>query len=169
MLNRAARWGFAILTGSLVALPAAAQSVRLIGDYRDWSAYSATEGAGAICFAMSMPKETSPTPEGFTQAYLYLTNRPSEGVASEFNLVSGFPFQPSAPATITVGGQVFDLFTENDAAWLMDPGASDKLAGAIRAGSTLTIDGVSAAGVAITQIFSLSGATAASRAIEGGC
>ena len=169
MLNRAARWGFAVLLSALCALPAAAQSVRLIGDFRDWSAYSATEGTGGICFAMSLPKEVTPTPEGFTQAYLYLTNRPSEGVASEFNLVSGFPFSPNAPATISVGGQVFDLFTENDAAWLMDPAMSDNLAGAIRAGSTLTIDGVSAAGVAITQIFSLSGATAASRAIEGGC
>lgn len=169
MLDRAARWGLAIVFVALGALPAAAQSVRLIGDYRDWSAYSATEGAGAICFAMSLPKEVTPTPEGFTQAYLYLTNRPAEGVASEFNLVAGFPFQPGATATATVGGQVFDLFTENDAAWLMDPTKSASLASAIRAGSTLTVDGVSAAGVAVTAIFSLSGATAASRAIEGGC
>jgi hypothetical protein len=105
----------------------------------------------------------------FTQAYLYLTNRPSEGVSSEFNLVAGFPFQAGAAATVSVGGQVFDLFTENDSAWLMDPARSSNLAGAIRAGSSLTVDGVSAAGVAVTQIFSLSGATAAQRAIEGGC
>ncbi len=51
MLNRAARWGLAIFIGTFGALPVAAQSVRLIGDYRDWSAYSATEGTGAICFA----------------------------------------------------------------------------------------------------------------------
>jgi hypothetical protein len=169
MLNRAARWGLATFLATLGAMPVAAQSVRLIGDYRDWSAYSATEGTGAICFALSIPKEVTPTPEGFTQAYLYLTNRPSEGVASEFNLVAGFPFQPGAAATVTVGGQVFDLFTENDSAWLMDPAKGSGLAGAIRAGSTLTVDGVSAAGVAVTQIFSLSGATAAQRAIEGGC
>ncbi|HQZ13278.1 MAG TPA: invasion associated locus B family protein [Devosia sp.] len=169
MHKRAAHWGFAVLFATLGALPAAAQSVRLIGEYRDWSAYSATEGAGALCFAMSLPKEVTPTPEGFTQAYLYLTNRPSEGVASEFNLVAGFPFQAGAPATVTVGGQVFQLFTESDSAWLLDPATSSGLASAIRAGSTLTVDGVSAAGVAVTQIFSLSGATAAQRAIEGGC
>jgi hypothetical protein len=169
MLNRAARWGLAISAAALAAMPATAQSVRLIGDYRDWSAYSATEGTGAVCFALTMPKEVSPTPEGATQAYLYLTNRPSEGVSSEFNLVAGFPFQAGAAATVSVGGQVFDLFTENDSAWLMDPARSSNLAGAIRAGSSLTVDGVSAAGVAVTQIFSLSGATAAQRAIEGGC
>ena len=143
-----------------------AQSVRLIGDYRDWSAYSASEGAGALCFAMSKPTEVTPTPDGYTAAYLYLTNRPGEGVSNEFNLVAGFNFAPDQPATLSVGGQTFELFTENDAAWLLDPGLGDSLAGAMRAGSTLTIDGTSDRGIRVTQIFSLSGATAASRAIE---
>src|SRR5262245_39031819 len=105
-----------ILTGT-----AAAQSVRLIGDYRDWSAYSASEGAGALCFAMSKPKEVAPTPDGYTDAYLYLTNRPAEGVQYEFNLVAGYAFAPDSEATVTVGGQAFELFTENDSAWLLDP------------------------------------------------
>jgi hypothetical protein len=145
---------------------AAAQSVRLIGDYRDWSAYSASEGAGALCFAMSKPKEVTPTPDGYTEAYLYLTNRPGEGISNEFNLVAGFAFAPDSQATVSVGGQTFELFTENDAAWLLDPALGDSLAGAIRAGSTLTIDGTSDRGIKVTQVFSLSGATAASRAIE---
>jgi hypothetical protein len=153
-----------ILTGT-----AAAQSVRLIGDYRDWSAYSASEGAGALCFAMSKPKEVAPTPDGYSEAYLYLTNRPAEGVQYEFNLVAGYAFAPDSEATVTVGGQAFELFTENDSAWLLDPSQADNLAGAIRAGSTLVIDGTSDKGIKITQTFSLSGATAASRAIEGGC
>ena len=89
-----------------------AQSVRLIGDYRDWSAYSASEGAGALCFAMSKPTEVTPTPDGYTAAYLYLTNRPGEGVSNEFNLVAGFNFAPDQPATLSVGGQTFELFTE---------------------------------------------------------
>jgi hypothetical protein len=73
-----------------------AQSVRLIGDYRDWSAYSASEGAGALCFVLSKPKEVTPLPDGFTEAYLYLTNRPAEGLRSEFSLVAGFNFAPTA-------------------------------------------------------------------------
>ena len=150
----------------LLASAAAAQSVRLIGDFRDWSAYSAQEGAGALCFALSKPTETTPVPDGFTEAYVYLTNRPGEGIRNEFNLVAGFNFAPDQPATLSVGGQTFELFTENDAAWLLDPALGDSLAGAMRAGSTLTIDGTSDRGIRVTQVFSLSGATAASRAIE---
>jgi hypothetical protein len=156
----------ALIVALLSASQAEAQAVRLIGDYRDWSAYSASEGAGALCFALSRPTQTTPTPDGFTEAYLYLTNRPAEGIRTEFNLVAGFAFAADQPATASVGGQSFELFTESDAAWLLDPALGDTLAGAIRAGSTLVIDGTTARGIKVTQVFSLSGATAASRAIE---
>ena len=158
-----------VILSLLAATAAQAQSVRLIGDFRDWSAYSAQEGAGALCFALSKPTQVNPLPDGFTEAYLYLTNRPAEGIRNEFNLVAGYAFAPDQPAAVTVGGQSFELFTENDAAWLLDPSMGDSLASAIRAGSSLVVDGTSQGGVKVQQVFSLSGATAASRAIEGGC
>ena len=46
-----------LLTGA-----ASAQSVTLIGAFKDWSAYSASDGAGAVCFAMSKPTDVSPFP-----------------------------------------------------------------------------------------------------------
>ena len=64
----------------LSAGTASAQSVTLIGTFKDWAAYSASEGAGAVCFAMSKPSDVSPSPDVYTQAYLYLTHRPSENV-----------------------------------------------------------------------------------------
>ena len=72
------------------------------------------------------------------------------------------------PATLTVSGKSFALFTQRDAAWLLDSTQNDDLAGALRAGSTVTIEGTSEKGILVTETFSLSGATAASRAI-GGC
>ena len=155
-----------VLAALALCIPhAAAQSVRALGDFRDWSAYSASEGTGAVCFALSKPKEVVPTPDGFTEAYLYLTNRPAEAVRNEINLVAGFAFAPDTPATLTISGQSFDLFTEGDAAWLLDPSRNEDLAGVIRAGSLLTIEGTSDKGIRVVETFSLSGATAASRAI----
>ena len=153
---------------ALCATPAAAQSVQALGEFRDWNAYSAADGTGQVCFAMSKPTDVSPAVDGYTQAYLYLTNRPSEGVSNEVNLVAGFNFAPDQPATLTVGGKSFDLFTQKDAAWLLDASQNDNLAGALRAGSTVTIEGTTEKGILVTETFSLSGATAASRAI-GGC
>jgi hypothetical protein len=149
--------------------PSLAQSVTLLGEFRSWGAYAASESTGPVCFAMSKSTSVDPMPDGFTSAYLYLTHRPSVSVRNEMNVVSGYMFAPDTPATATVGGQTFELFTERDAAWLLDPSQNDNLAGALRAGSSVVIEGTSDKGIKITETFSLSGATAASRAIEGNC
>jgi len=165
MLARIALFSIAL---SLTAGAASAQSVQSLGDFRDWAAYSASEGAGVVCFAMSKPTDVQPPVDGYTQAYLYMTHRPAENVLNEINLVAGFDFAPDQPATLSVGGQTFDLFTQKDAAWLLDASRNDDLAGAIRAGSSLVVKGTTDKGILVTETFSLSGATAASRAI-GGC
>ena len=155
----------AVTATVVMAGSAAAQNVRLLGDYRDWSSYAAADGTGPVCFAMTKPKKVSPEPDGYTAGSLYITNRPGENIANEFNLVAGFTFAPDSTATVNVSGQVFNLFTQNDAAWLDDAGQSATLASAIRAGSSMVVEGTSAAGIKIVETFSLSGATAASQAM----
>ncbi|MDB5540447.1 MAG: hypothetical protein JWQ89_2174 [Devosia sp.] len=166
-MNFRAFAAIAIIAVPLLGGPAMAQSVKLLGEYRDWTAYTATESTGPVCFALSKPTEVTPSPDDFTEAWLYLTNRPSESVRNELNLVAGFTFAPDTTATATVSGQSFELFTDKDAAWLQDPAQNDNLAGALRAGSSITIEGTSDKGIRISETFSLSGATGASRAIEG--
>lgn len=149
--------------------PAAAQSARVLGDFRDWSSYAADDGSGTICFAMTKPKSSDPAAEVTGEAYVYITDRPAEDVASEFNVVAGYTFQTGSFARVSVSGQDFTLFTQGDAAWLDDPTQSAALAAAIRGGSTMTISGTSAAGSTVTQSYSLSGATAAQQAVGAEC
>ena len=80
------RAALGIAIASVLCGPAQAQSVKLIGEFRSWSAYSASEQTGPVCFAMTRPTEISPQPDGFTEAYLYLTHRPALGVRNELNL-----------------------------------------------------------------------------------
>ncbi len=150
-------------------LPAQAQSARVLGDFRDWSSYSADDGMGKICFAMSRPKTTQPTPAGYGDAYIYVTTRPGEDVVNEFNVVAGYTFQTGSLAVVSVGSQSFNLFTQGDAAWLDDASQSANLASAIRAGSTVTVQGTAADGTSVVQSYSLSGATAAQQAVGAEC
>jgi hypothetical protein len=159
----------ALCASLILTASASAQQVRLLGEHRAWSSYAANGATGAVCFAMTKPERVTPTPDGYSQAYIYITNRPAENVTTEFNLVAGFAFQPDSKATVDVSGQVFNLFTQNDAAWLDDAGQSAELASAIRAGSSMTVEGTTAAGIKVTQNYSLSGATAAQQAIQSGC
>jgi hypothetical protein len=159
----------ALLATVILPTAASAQQVRLLGEHRAWSSYAATDTAGPVCFAMTKPESVAPTPDGYSQAYIYITNRPAESVTTEFNLVAGYAFQPDSRATVSVGGQVFNLFTQNDAAWLDDASQSATLASAIRAGSSMVVEGTTAAGIKVTQNYSLSGATAAQQSIGSGC
>ncbi len=147
-----------------------AEAVRLLGDFRDWSAYASADGpTGAVCFSLTKAKSVDPMPDGYTVGHLYITHRPTESIKNEFNLVAGFAFAPDSTATVSVDGKTFTLFTQNDAAWLDDAAQSDNLASAIRAGSSMTIEGTSSTGVKVIETFSLSGATAASQAIGAEC
>lgn len=160
----------AVLLALASVVPALAQSsARVLGDFRDWSSYAADDGSGTICFAMTRPKSTEPAPANLGDAYLYVTDRPGEDVAGEFNVVAGYTFQTGSMATASVGGQDFPLFTQGDAAWLDDAGQAANLAAAIRAGSTITITGTAADGSSVTQSYSLSGATAAQQAVGAEC
>lgn len=166
MLQKTFVIAFVLVAG---ALPAAAQSARVLGDFRDWSSYAADDGSGTICFAMSRPKSTEPAPADLGDAYLYVSDRPGEDVAGEFNVVAGYTFQTGSVATVSISGQDFALFTQGDAAWLDDAGQSANLTAAIRAGSTLVVTGTAADGTSFTQTYSLSGATAAQQAVGAEC
>jgi hypothetical protein len=171
--GRMSRLGLSVVVAAtlaaLASAPALAQSVKQIGTFHDWSAYSAASGSGQICFAVAKPTDVTPSPDGYTQGYLYLTHRPAEQVNNELNLVAGFTLAADQPITLTIAGQTFPLFAQSDAAWLDDPGKSDSLAGVMRAGTNAVIDATSDKGIKVRETFSLAGATAASKAIDGGC
>lgn len=148
---------------------AQAQSVRLLGDFSDWSAYAARDTSGQMCFVLSKPKDVRPSPEGYTQSYLYLTHRPAEGVRHELNFVAGYELAPERAPTVRIGGQSFELFVDQGAAWLDNTALTETVAGNMRAGSSMTINVTTADGTEVTETFSLSGVTAASRAIDREC
>ncbi len=148
---------------------AKAQSVQLLSDHKDWSAFTTSQGGNKICFTLSKPKTISPKPQGYKQAYLYISHRPGENIRNELNLIAGFEFAQNSNATIQVGSLTYDLFTKDDSAWLDDISKSAELLGQMRAGATLNVSGLTKTGVKVTQVYSLSGVTAASRAIDRAC
>jgi len=158
-----------VLLLSLTAGGALAQSVQVLGDYRDWSAFRANDGGGAICFSMSEPKKVEPEPDGYSQAYAFLTNRQAQNIKNEFNLIAGYEFATDSVAYASVGSRVYNLYTKDDAAWLEDVSQAQAFARALRAGSRLTIEGTTRMGVKIVETYSLSGVTAASRAVNAAC
>ncbi len=156
-------------TFTLFLSAATAQPVQLLGDFKDWSAYTTSQASAKLCFILSKPKNIRPKPANYTQSYLFLSHRPSENIRYELNLIAGFKFHEDSQAEIIIGSQSYELFSKDDAVWLADRKQSEKLAGQMRAGSVMTIRGRAENGELIEQIFSLAGVTAATRAINREC
>lgn len=131
----------------------------LLGQYGDWGAYTASPGGKKICFTIAKPatSETSPPNRPRNPSYMFISTRPADKVSNEVSIVIGYPFKPSADATLAVGATSFELYTQQDGAWIKNTAEEPKLVEAMRAGQNAVVKGVSAKGTRSTDIFSLKG------------
>ena len=131
----------------------------LLGQYGDWGAYTASPGGKKICFTIAKPatSETNPPNRPRNPSYMFISTRPADKVSNEVSIVVGYPFKSSADATLAVGSTSFELYTQQDGAWIKNAAEEPKLVEAMRAGQNAVVKGISAKGTRSTDIFSLKG------------
>jgi hypothetical protein len=131
----------------------------LLGQYGEWGAYTASPGGKKICFAIAKPSssETNPPNRPRNPSYMFISSRPADKVSNEVSVVIGYPFKPSVDATLAVGSSSFDLYTQQDGAWIKNAAEEPHLIEAMRAGQNAVVKGMSARGTHSTDIFSLKG------------
>jgi len=131
----------------------------LLGQYGDWGAYAATPGGRKVCFSIAKPKSAQTTPAGRKrdQAYVFISDRPSENVRNEVSVIIGYPFKPSTDATAEIGADKFAMYTLNDGAWIKNVAEEARMVDSMRKGSDLTVKGVSGHGTESTDQYSLKG------------
>ena len=144
-------WLFAIVLGVAAAMPqpVQAQDAELIGRFDDWDAYTRGSRRGEIFFLV--------------------WHRPDQ---KEFDVVQvdiGYPFRDGSEAEIRVGGESWNLFTRDESAWTYKAEDDKALVAALRAGSQMTVKGVSSRGNPTTDTYSLKGTSAAHAAIGKAC
>ena len=153
------------------AATAPAEQPTLLGQYGDWSTYTAMPGGKKVCFALAKPKSSQTNPPGRPRdpAYLFISTRPSENVRNEVSVIIGYPFKPSSDATAEIGPAKFAMYTQNDGAWIKNVAEEARLIDAMRKGSDVTIKGVSGRGTQTTDQFSLKGLSQALDRAEQEC
>jgi len=151
---------------SLAAVPAPAQeeSTNRVAANTDWAVF--VDGQPKECWAVSSPKETVNSRDGRTVAVrrgdilLFVTYRPSQGVASEVAFTGGYPFADGSTVSLDVSGSKFDLFTDGEWAYPATPDDDAKIVTAMKAGAEAVLVGQSSRGTVTTDTFSLLGFTA---------
>jgi hypothetical protein len=153
---------------ALGATPAIAQEVKLLQKYSDWAAYM-SEGSPKVCFAVSQPRDSSPKNVRRGPIYFYVSHYPGDKVAGEISVKMGYPFAPGAKVTVTIGNDKFELFTKDEGAFVEKTEDEAKLVAALKAGSSMKIQGRSARGTNTSDTYSLSGTTDAIERIAKEC
>jgi hypothetical protein len=124
-----------------------------------------------VCFALASPKSAKTDPPGRKrdQAYVFVSTRPAENVKNEVSVIVGYPFKASSDAIAEVGPDKFDMYTQNDGAWIKNVAEEARMIEAMRKGAELIVKGVSGRGAKSTDQYSLIGLTDALNRVEQEC
>lgn len=149
--------------------PALADEPKRISTTGDWSAYSFKENGGTVCYMASQPKKSEGKYSKRDQTFALVTHRPAENTKNVFSYIAGYTYQPGSDVELKIDGNTFKLFTHKDMAWAKDAETDNKIAEAIKKGSTMIVKGTSARGTETVDNFSLKGTGAAHDAIDKAC
>ncbi|MBH62051.1 MAG: hypothetical protein CL569_06310 [Alphaproteobacteria bacterium] len=165
-----------VFVGALVVLLVVAphlvraQTPKEIGSYRAWRAYVYNEANGnKVCFMDSEPADTEPKNVRRGQIYTLVTHRPGDKVRDEVSIFVGYPFKEGSTVKVTITDKEFTLFTDADSAWNYDARGDKNMVNAMIKGNVMIVEGRSKRGTNTRDRYSLSGFTAAHKAISKAC
>lgn len=159
---------FAMLIGAATVATAQTPTV-LDKPFGDWTAYGYTAGGGKVCYIISQPKSTEPKGVNRDPMYVFVTNRPKEGVRHEVSVITGYPYKEGSKTTVKIGADTFVMFTKDDGAWVENAAEEARLIGSMKGGSEMVVTGTSRRGTVTTDTYSLRGITAALGRIDSEC
>ncbi|MHC5655613.1 invasion associated locus B family protein [Stappia sp.] len=159
----------ALLAVALTGASAQAQTPTLIGQNNDWDTYSYGGAKGKVCYALSKPTKLAPSDRNHGDVFFFISNRPGENVNNEPSVIVGYSFKEQSSVSVDIDGNKFTMFTKNDGAWMANPTEERQLVGAMKAGRSMVVSGVSSRGTQTTYTFSLSGVTASISAADKAC
>src|SRR5579863_3462860 len=136
---------------------------KLLGQYADWGAYTASPGGKKICFAIAKPasEETKPPNRPRNPIYMFISTRPDDKVTNEVSIIIGYPFKPGFDASAQIGSTTFSLYTQQDGAWIKNATEEAQMVDAMKTGDTLIVKGESAKGTQTTDTYNMKGVSQA--------
>ena len=153
----------------LVSAPMRADAAQFLKRFKDWSTYSHEADGKKICFATSQPKDMEPKNVKRDAVFFYVTMWPDSKLENEISVRVGYPLKAGTAPIATVGSQRFNLIIEGDRAYATNRAEEARLVNALRRGNKMTINGVSQRGTPTTDVYSLSGVTAAIKNAAEAC
>ena len=155
-----------LLTAHAPDVSTAQQGQQLLGQFTDWSAYSANGASGKVCFVIAQPKTRAPEGLNRDPAYFFVSHW--GGSRNEISVQAGFPLKPGSTVDIDIKGAPFRLVTQDQRGWSNGQDDSN-IVNAMRGGAEMIVKSTSGRGNVTTDTYSLKGISAALDAAQGAC
>jgi len=150
----------ALLLGAASAPLHAQPSPRMIKTFNDWGVYTYRNGSGSNCYVLTMAKDAQPTTVQHGDNFFLIAPK-SSGSDLYPQAVMGYDLKEGSQMRATINGEVFLLTARGNGGWTAQESRDAALISALKSGSSMTLEAVSARGTQTRYTFSLSGVTAA--------
>lgn len=160
---------FAIALIAVLAVSSAPASAKQIGAFKDWSAHAEGKGKAQTCWIYSEPVKDEGNYKKRGRIYLLVTHRPGEKTFNQVQFTAGYTYKKGSAVQVAIGSKKFELFTNGDTAWARSTKDDKDIVAAMRGGARMIVTGQSARGTKTKDTYSLSGISAAHKAIGKAC
>ncbi len=162
----------ALMSGLALAgfamVPAAAAQVQADATFKDWAVYTAETGGETACYAATRATDKAPKSAEHGDVVFYVTYWKGGRRNVQSSLKVGYELRKDMVAEASVAGSSYRLFTVDNEAFARDEDEAGMVA-ALRRGSDLRVDAVSARDTKVAYQFSLSGSGNAIERAEAAC
>jgi hypothetical protein len=150
--------------------PAGQTQAMLLETSGKWQAF-ATQGQGRArtCYALGTPTERKPANLKDVKGFIFITNRPTEGVRNEISFVLNFDLKEGVEHQALIGETKFALVAKGQNLWLRNPAEEPRLLDAMRRGSSLEVKATSKRGNATADRYALAGMAQTVKKAEDAC
>ncbi|MCW6508035.1 hypothetical protein [Lichenifustis flavocetrariae] len=131
----------------------------LVGTFGDWGVYVSQGPKSKVCYALGQPSARAPASMKKDAAYIFISNRPGEGVHNEVSIMTGVPLKEGAAgAKAEIGSTGYDLVAKGQNAFVKNAAEEGQFVGTLkRRGARLVVKLLSARSGTVTDTYSLSG------------
>ena len=86
--------------------------------FERWATYTYNNAGAKVCYAATQPSETQPQGVNRDPVFMFITNRPKEGVKHEVSVIAGYPYKEGSKTTVKIGDATFSMYTKDQGAWV---------------------------------------------------
>ncbi|WP_167730591.1 invasion associated locus B family protein [Terasakiella sp. SH-1] len=156
------------ITALVLSSGAGAAGFEFLGPHGDWDVFADKKKKANVCYIASVPTKASHKKKR-SEIYVLVTLRRNEGFKDVVSFHQGYPLKKKKDLRVSVGKRSFKLFGSGETGWTYEAKDDMALVKMMRAGSTMTVKGVSTRGTNTTDTYSLKGISAAYKAMRKAC